>query len=194
LTARWRGFYNRGVSGERGVLTYRDYAALPDDGRRYELHDGELSVTPAPGTRHQRVIGAMYVLLRAHVEARRLGEVFLSPIDCILSDTTVVEPDLVYVDPARAHLVSARAIEGAPTLAVEVLSPATTTLDRSRKRELYARYQIPYYWIVDPEARTVEAYGLVEGRYALLGRVSGSQAVALPPFPDLAFAPASLWP
>jgi Uma2 family endonuclease len=182
------------VSGERAVLTYRDYAALPDDGRRYELHDGELSVTPAPGTRHQRVIGTMHVLLRAHVEMHRLGEVFLSPVDCILSDTTVVEPDLVYLDPTQAHLVSERAIEGSPTLVVEVLSPSTTTIDRSRKRELYARHGIPYYWIVDPVAGRLEAYGLSEGRYTLLARASGTEAASLPPFPDLAFVPASLWP
>jgi Uma2 family endonuclease len=182
------------VSGERAVLTYRDYEALPADGRRYELHDGELSVTPAPGTRHQRVIGAMYVLLRAQVEARRLGEVFLSPVDCILSDVTVVQPDLVYLDPSRAPLVSERGIEGPPTLVVEVLSPSTTTIDRSRKRELYARHEIPYYWIVDPETRTIEAHGLAVGRYALLARAAGAEPLSLSPFPDLAFSPASLWP
>jgi Uma2 family endonuclease len=182
------------VSGERAILTYRDYEALPADGRRYELHEGELSVTPAPGTRHQRVIGAMHVLLRAHVEAHRLGEVFLSPVDCILSDTTVVQPDLVYLDATRAPLVSERGIEGPPTLAVEILSPSTTTIDRNRKRQLYALHGIPYYWIVDPEARTVEAYGLGGGRYALLGRAEGAGPASLPPFPDLIFPPASLWP
>jgi Uma2 family endonuclease len=182
------------VSGERTVLTYRDYEALPADGRRYELHDGELSVTPAPGTRHQRVIGAMHVLLRTHVNDRRLGEVFLSPVDCILSDVTVVQPDLVYLDPSRAPLVSERAIEGPPTLVVEILSPSTTRIDRSRKRQLYAQHGIPYYWIVDPEAGTIEAHGLAEGRYALLARVSGGSTVSLQPFPDLAFAPDSLWP
>jgi Uma2 family endonuclease len=182
------------VSGERTVLTYRDYAALPDDGRRYELHDGELSVTPAPGTRHQRAIGAMYVLLRAHVEAHRLGEIFLSPVDCILSDTTVVQPDVMYLDPTRAHLVTERAIEGPPTLVVEILSPSTTRIDRVRKRELYAQYGIPYYWIVDPAAGTLEAWGLAEGGYALLARAAGPKPASLPPFPDLVFAPASLWP
>ena len=176
------------------VLTYKDYEALPNDGRRYEIHEGELSVTPAPGTRHQRTLGQLYHLLRLHVDSRRLGEVLLSPVDCILSDSTIVQPDLVYLDPTRAHLVSTRGIEGPPTLVIEILSPSTTNIDRSTKHQLYRRFEVPYYWIVDPEARTAEAYGLAEGRYTLLARVCGAGPVSLPPFPDLAFAPASLWP
>ena len=176
------------------VLTYKDYEALPADGRRYEIHQGELSVTPAPGTRHQRILGQLYHLLRPHVDSRGLGEVLLSPVDCILSDSTIVQPDLVYLDPTRAHLVSARGIEGPPTLVIEILSPSTTNIDRSTKHQLYLRFEIPHYWIVDPEARTVEAYGLAEGRYTLLARVAGAGPVSLPPFPDLALVPASLWP
>ena len=81
----------------RAVLTYSDYAALPDDGRRYELHWGELSVTPSPGTRHQDAVLALGSLLRAYVKSRDLGKVFVAPTDCILSDTTVVQPDVLYV-------------------------------------------------------------------------------------------------
>ena len=134
LTARPSGSYNRGVNGERAVLTYRDYEALPADGRRYELHDGQLSVTPAPGTRHQRVSSALNSILKAYVTSHGLGEVLYAPIDVILADTTVVQPDLVYLEPTCAHLVSDRGIEGPPTLVIEILSPSTTTIDRSRKR------------------------------------------------------------
>lgn len=176
------------------LLTYRDYEALPADGRRYELHQGELSVTPAPGTRHQRILGEIYIVLRTHVDAHGLGEVFLSPVDCILSDATVVQPDVVFLDPSRAHLVSERGIEGAPTLAVEILSPSTTTIDRSRKLRLYAAHGIPWYWIVDPDGGLVEAYGLADGRYVLLGRAVGGAPAALPPFPDLPLVAAALWP
>jgi Uma2 family endonuclease len=183
LTVRSHGPYNPHVSGERAVLTYRDYEALPADGRRYELHEGELSVTSAPGTRHQRVMGTMHVLLHTHVEAHRLGEVFLSPVDCILSRPAGPR----VLDPKRASLVSERGIEGPPTLVVEILSPSTIAIDRSIKLQLYRRLEVPYYWILDPEARTVEAYGLAEGRYTLLARVSGAGPVSLPPFPDLAF-------
>jgi len=178
----------------RVILTYKDYEALPADGRRYELHDGELSVTPAPSPRHQRIVSALHLVLAPHVNSRRQGEVFLSPIDCILSETTVVQPDLVYMDPTRSRLVSERGIEGPPTLVVEILSPTTTGIDRSTKRQLYARHRVPYYWIVDPEARTIEVHVLSEGKYQLAARVFGSEAVSLPPFPDLAFVPASLWP
>jgi Uma2 family endonuclease len=83
---------------------------------------------------------------------------------------------------------------GSPTLVVEILSPSTTNIDRSTKHQLYRRFEIPYYWIVDPEARIVEAYGLAEGTYQLLERASGAAAVALPPFPDLAIVPVSLRP
>ena len=179
---------------ERVVLTYTDYEAVPADGRRYELHAGELSVTPAPSPRHQRILRNLSETLWQHVKARGLGEVLFAPIDCILGDTTVVQPDLVWLDGGRLSLVSERGIEGPPTLVVEILSPATTLIDRSTKRQLYARHGVPYYWIVDPEARTVETYTLSEWGYQLAARMAGSQAVSLPPFPDLAFAPSSLWP
>lgn len=182
------------MPGERVILTYKDYEALPADGRRYEIHDGELSVTPAPSPLHQEISGNLNEILRGHVKTRGLGKVFYSPIDCILSDITVVQPDLLYLDPGRLNLVSDRGIEGPPTLVVEILSPTTTAIDRSTKRQLYAKYGVPYYWIVDPEARVVEVYGLSEGVYQVSARVAGSEPVSLPPFPDLAFVPASLWP
>src|SRR5438128_11140702 len=90
------------------LLTYRDYCELPDDGRRYEIHDGELSVTPAPNPRHQRLVGAIYRILFAHVRSRGLGEVLLSPIDVSLTDIAIVEPDVVYLERARAGAVSSR--------------------------------------------------------------------------------------
>ena len=147
----------------RTVLTYRDYAVLPDDGRRYELHEGELSVTPAPGATHQRVILKLGVALDAHVRARGLGEIFIAPFDVILSDTTVVQPDIMYVATDRSARASERGIEGAPTLVIEVLSPSTTRVDRQTKLELYARHDIPWYWIVEPDSRVVEVYKLVAG-------------------------------
>jgi Uma2 family endonuclease len=127
------------------------------------------------------------------VRTYKLGEVFFAPIDCILSDTTIVQPDLVFLETSRLHLISARGIEGPPTLVVEVLSPTTTSIDRSTKRQLYARYGVPYYWIIDPGARTIEAHTLSEPGYRLTQRATGSESISIPPFSDLSFSLASLW-
>jgi Uma2 family endonuclease len=175
-------------------LTYADYAVFPDDGRRYELHEGELSVTPAPGLEHQDTLGNLFVIIRSHVSTKGLGRVFFAPVDCILENITVVQPDLVFVDTTRLSLMSERGIEGAPTLVVEVLSSSSGTIDRRRKLQLYARYAVPYYWIVDPPARTIEAHQLTLGAYREAGRLSGAMTASLPPFEDLLINPAEIWP
>jgi Uma2 family endonuclease len=175
------------------LLTYDDYAALPDDGQRYELHEGELSMTPAPGPGHQRISASLIDLLRPHVRSRGLGEVLYAPLDCILSPTTVVQPDIIFLDPSRSALVSARGVEGPPTLAIEIISPSSRLLDRITKHQLFERHGVPYYWIVDPDARTLEVYQLFDNGYALVKRATGPEPVALPPFPDLAFVPDSIF-
>ena len=82
-------------------LTYEDYAALPDDGRRYELHEGELSVTRRQGSATRTSLGNLFVVLRGHVNTRGLGKVFVAPLDCILESITIVQPDIVFVEAAR---------------------------------------------------------------------------------------------
>jgi Uma2 family endonuclease len=175
------------------TLTYRDYEALPDDGRRYEIHDGELSVTPAPTPQHQLVSGALFVALSAWLQAHPGGRFIYSPLDVILADTTIVQPDIVYLAPDRLDRISHRGIEGAPTLAVEVLSPSTRRIDRNIKRGLYARYRVPFLWLVDPDARTIEAFELANDRYVLVSAVSGASAVDIPPFTGLRLVPETLW-
>ena len=182
------------MTGTRVILSYKDYEALPADGSRYELHEGELSATPAPSPTHQRVIRNLAVILHHHVRSRGAGEVLFSPIDCILSDVTVVQPDIVYLAADRLPAISVRGIEGPPTLVVEVLSPSTAQIDRGAKLQLYGRHGVSYYWVVDPEARAIDAYRLGAGGYQLTGRLQGTDRAALPPFEDLALAPASVWP
>ena len=100
----------------------------------------------------------------------------------ILGETVIVQPDLVYLDRARLEAISRRGIEEAPTL-----------IDRSTKRQLYARHRVPFYWLVDPEDRAVEALVLAAG-YTLAVGASGTEPVDIPPFTDLALIPAALWP
>jgi Uma2 family endonuclease len=177
----------------RVVLTYADLAALPPDGKRYELHEGEIYVTASPRPRHQLVVGNLYLLITEHVRRIGLGEVFVSPIDVILTATNVLVPDLVYLDGSRLERISGRGIEGAPTLAIEVLSPTTAATDRGIKRQLAARYGVPHYWIVDADARVIETYHLVGTSYEPGSRLEGDVPVALPPFTELLFEPAAVW-
>ena len=86
--------------------------------------------------------------------------------------------------------MSARGIEGPPTLAVEIISPSTPRIDRVTKLQLYARYGVPFYWIVDPDARAIEVYELAEGAYRLIASATGDAPVSLPPFPGRALASA----
>lgn len=136
--------------------------------------------------------------LRAHVKPQDLGLVLMAPLDVILSDrpdeTTILQPDVLFLDRQRLHLISERAIEGAPALVVEILLPSTAVIDRGRKRELYARYGVPYLWFVDPDTREIEAHVLDSSGYRLAARASGTDAIDLPPFTGLALVPASLWP
>jgi Uma2 family endonuclease len=175
----------------RTICTYADYAALPDDGQRYELHEGELVLTPAPGTGHQGALIDLGALLHGHVKENDLGRVFVAPTDCILSDVTVLQPDILFVDAAHRLLISERGIEGPPTLVVEVLSPSTANQDRGRKRDLYARHGVPWYWMVERAARSIEAYRLVDDTYQLVARLTAPGA--LPPFLDLIIDPAAIW-
>ena len=99
----------------RITLTYEDYCALPDDGRRYEIIDGELYVTPSPGRTHQRFAANLLVVLKPFVAARGLGEVFIAPFDVILEETSVVVPDLLFVARERSGIVTDRG-SGAPRI------------------------------------------------------------------------------
>ncbi|MBW8862100.1 MAG: Uma2 family endonuclease [Acidobacteria bacterium] len=153
-------------AAERRV-TYAEMLEWPDDGRRYELYDGEVVVVPAPVLRHQRVALHLMGLLRDYEESRG-GIVVPAPFDIVFSQQNVVEPDVVYFRPERQHLLNpSSAAYVAPDLAVEVLSPNTERRDRGRKMELLARFGVPEYWIVDPTRSTLEILVLRGGAYTL---------------------------
>ena len=126
------------VPNPRIKLTYRDYARTPDD-ERYELLDGELIRMTAPAEIHQRVSILLGWRLIEFVTEHGLGRVYQAPFDVVLSDTDVVQPDLLFVSHERAHLVTAANVQGAPDLVVEILSPSSVERDRTLKRRLYAR-------------------------------------------------------
>ena len=171
-------------------LDYDDYARLPDDGKRYEILDGELYVSPAPSPLHQRVSKRLQRKLEDHFEGRALGEVFNAPIDMILGRHDVAQPDiLVVTNPGQ---ISGRGIEGAPLLVVEVLSPSTRRHDRDVKMRRYAALGILHYWIVDPEGRWIARYVLEGEAYRHIVTAEGD-ALMPTDWPDLTIVLADLW-
>jgi len=174
-------------------LTYEDYVELPDDGRRYEILDGELEVSPAPAPLHQRVSLNLLVILDAHVRPRNLGRIYHPPIDVILAPTTVVQPDLIFVSAAQEAIVTKRAVEGPPELVVEILSPWSVRRDRVAKAAIYARSGIGHYWLLDPEARIFEVYEAEGAEYRLVATHGASGIMRTPLFPDLDLDLSLVW-
>ena len=139
-------------------FTYEDYLTTPEDDR-YELLDGDLMMVPAPNLRHQRVQRNLGQKLNQFIQERDLGELFYAPCDVFLSNTDVVQPDLLFVSREREHLLSdGEKVRGAPDLVIEILSPSTETKDRGLKRDLYGRHGVTEYWLVDPIAETVSIH------------------------------------
>ena len=135
-------------------LTYEDYLKTPDD-ERWELLSGELIMAPSPTRVHQQVALELASRLLNFVTERDLGQVFIAPFDVVLSDTTVVQPDVLFVSTEQAHIILSENVRGAPELVVEILSPSTASRDWRDKLDLYAEHGVNEYWIVDPDARRV---------------------------------------
>ena len=144
---------------DRIKLTYDDFLLFPDDGKRHELIDGEHYVTPSPNTKHQRVSGNLFFLMRAWLEEHPIGQVFYAPFDVVFSRFDVVEPDLLYVSNERmTEIVTTQHVTGAPDIVVEIGSPGTRKRDETIKRRLYERSGVSEYWVLDPALDVVRVY------------------------------------
>jgi Uma2 family endonuclease len=140
-------------------LTYDDFVQFPDDGMRHELIDGEHFVTPSPNPRHQRILGSLYLEIGNHLKAHPIGEVFFAPLDVVMSNVDVVEPDLLYMSRERAaEVLVPEHVRGVPELVVEIASKSTRKRDATIKRALYERAGVSEYWVVDPETDVVRVY------------------------------------
>lgn len=158
----------------QGQWTYADYAAIPDDGKRYEVVKGVLYMTPAPSTGHQGAAFEVAAYLRQCVQMAGLGRVFISPTDVELSSGNVVQPDVFAILNEHLDKITSSHVIGAPDLVVEVLSPGTMSHDIRGKRDAYERAQVPEYWIVSPGEQVVELLALENGVYQSLGVYHGS--------------------
>jgi Uma2 family endonuclease len=144
-------------------------AELPESNLPTELWDGELVMSPAPSFYHPEVVARFYKALDAWVRRRRLGKVGIAPLDMVLSAGRAVQPDVLFVSNERLDIIKER-VRGAADLVAEVMSPESRRRDRFDKRDLYEQHGVREYWLIDPEAATVEVLHLESGEYRLLGR------------------------
>ena len=175
-------------------MTARQFLELGEDppGVRLELVNGEVAVSPSPTPDHSNVVVQLIVLLETHNHERDLGELY-QDVDTILDRFNVRRPDVLFFFKDRSHLVGKKAMEGPPDLAVEVISPSSTEVDREDKFEQYRAAGVRFYWIIDPQLRTIDAWELIDGKYVHVGHAQGTATVRLPPFPDLEIPLARLW-
>ena len=182
------GIEERRTSLRAVRLTYDDFVHFPDDGKRHELIDGEHYVTPSPNIRHQRILGNLHLLIGNWLEAHQIGQVFVAPLDVVLSNHDVVEPDLLYLSNERAAQTMTPAnIRGVPELVVEIASKGTRRRDETIKRKLYERVGVAEYWVVDPAIDVVRVYrqeGAGPRRPIELSRVT-SDVLTTPLLPGL---------
>jgi Uma2 family endonuclease len=168
-------------------LTYEDLRYWPEDGKRHELIDGEHCVTPAPIPRHQIVSGRLFSRVGRVVDQGQLGLLLYAPVDVVLSEIDVVEPDLVFIGASRLGIVRETHVQGAPDLVVEILSPSTRRRDEITKRHLYEQHGVPEYWVVDPELDAIKVYRLGDGGYRREAEltVEAGDELTSPVFPGL---------
>ena len=175
-------------------FTYEDYKNLPEsETKRYELLGGELMMVPAPTWFHQSISASLFKWLVRFVEEKALGEVRFAPLDVVLSETDVVQPDLLYLSRERLKLVREGVVQGAPDLVVEIFSPATAQRDRTLKRTLYARSGVKEYWVVDPDAQTIEVLTLGARGYKRAGLYTREQVLESPLLAGLKFSLAEVF-
>lgn len=166
-------------------LTYADYELLPDDSLRHEIIDGEHYVTASPVTKHQRISRSLFYLLQSYLDTHPIGEAFYAPFDVVLSSFDVVVPDLVFISKGRAHLLTAKNLQGAPDLVIEILSPSTRPRDERLKRDLYERVGVDEYWLVDPEHDVVDVYRREAGGFQSPVRCNNRDTLTTPLLPGL---------
>lgn len=171
-------------------LTYCDYARLPDDGRRYELLDGEVVVSPSPGSPHQGIQAELLYEFMRRVGRKGLGRVF-GDLDCEIASFDVVRPDLLVVLPHHCDRILPTRVIGTPDLVIEILAPGNRHLDRHRKRRRYERAGTPELWLVDGEHRTVSQY-VHDGTHFGAPRIA-TRSLRLAILPDVVIPFRELW-
>ena len=170
-----------GMPAEQTEWTAEMARALPDDGKRYEVLDGELFMSPAPSLNHQRLVFELARMLQDYVRSHKLGEVFIAPADVEFSPRRLLQPDVFVIPATPGRRPQIFTEVGRLLLAAEVLSPSTARVVRTKKRDILKDERVPEYWIVDGHGRVVERWTPDDKRPEILSATIVWQPVTLVP-------------
>ncbi|MDQ3687747.1 MAG: Uma2 family endonuclease [Acidobacteriota bacterium] len=177
------------------LVTVSDLDLMPDDGNRYEVIEGEILVSRAPGLAHQRVSRNITVIVSNYLERNPIGEILATP-GVMFSELSGVIPDLIFIsNERRQEIASGERVTGAPDLVIEIVSPGTENARRDRvaKRQLYGKYGVKEYWVVDPERQDVEIYRSQDGTLELIGSFADEEKLTSPHLPGFECMPVSIF-
>jgi Uma2 family endonuclease len=166
-------------------FTYSDYRLLPDNGKRYEILEGELLMSPSPNTKHQIVLLNLAAILKSFVERNNLGQIFIAPYDVVLSKYDVVQPDIIFISNKNKQIIKSTHIEGVPDLVIEIISPGSAQRDRIIKRKIYALHGIKEFWLVHPEKEQVQVLRLEKGDFQRITELTREDVLTSPMFSGL---------
>jgi len=172
----------------REVFTYEDYLNLPDNGKRYEIINGELYMVPAPSLSHQRTIRRFLNAFENFLEENPLGEIFPAPTDVIFAGIEILQPDLVFISTEKFEILTRENIQGAPDLVIEVLSPRTEKRDRTLKLKVYSKFGVREYWMANHEKATVEIWRRKGKKLVFHALLDRTQTLTTPLLPGLGIA------
>ena len=148
--------------------TAEEIRRFPDDRVRYEVIRGDLFVTPAPGTAHQRAVLELAGRLQGYLETHSIGEALPAPFEVEFTEDSAVQPDVIVLLESQHRRLTAERLYGPPALVIEIVSYSSKRTDRLEKRELYLAEGVPEYWVVDIEERRVERWRPGHGQPDLL--------------------------
>ncbi|HVR97647.1 MAG TPA: Uma2 family endonuclease [Thermoanaerobaculia bacterium] len=174
-------------------LTYEDYVLIPEDGRRHEILDGEHYVSAAPFVPHQDLVLWLGAEIMFFLRSNKLGKVYISPLDVLLSPHDIVQPDVIFVSKENPASVTRNNIQGALDLVVEILSDSTRKIDEGIKLRRYERFGVREYWLIDPRSESVRIYRLTESGFHLAARLAKGGVLSTPLLPGLAISVADMF-
>lgn len=181
------------AQAESLAITAHEYMTMPDGPPYYQLIEGELLMSPSPNWRHQDIAGRIYAKILNYLEDQNIGYVFISPLDVILTELNVVQPDVLFVSSERKSIVGERCIEGAPDFVVEILSDSTAHLDKGQKRKIYARTGVKELWIVNSELKEIAVYDLKKSVGTPQATYGANERLKSKIFPGLEFSCAAIF-